>query len=285
MNPTAVDRQKEALRQQLLLRVLLHDTRSAVVAGWLLGPPQRVQRGIQAYQANAGASAQRALAAAFPTLAMLIGSDATAGLARAYWHAEPPRCGDLACWGDGLPAFIEADAQLAGEPYLADVARLDWAVHQAERAADAAEPAGLHLLASAEPAALQLQMVAGTAVVSSPHPIVTIWQAHRPGSDAAAGDRFAAVRAAFASGRGEHALVARGGGDGLAGVFELAGADAAFTAALLAGRSLGEALSDALAEPLADPPDQAGPAFEFEPWLIDQLQHRRIAAVTHRDPS
>ena len=76
------------------------------------------------------------MAAAYPTLQQLFGVPAFAALARAYWHAEPPAAGDLACWGADLPAFVAQAEQLAAEPYLADMARLEWAVHQARSAAD-----------------------------------------------------------------------------------------------------------------------------------------------------
>jgi hypothetical protein len=159
----AADLQKEALRQQMLLRALWGDARPGVVAGWLRDRPERVSRGMMAYRANAAALAEKVLVAAFPTITQLLGSEAMAGLARAHWHAEPPVLGDLAQWGAGLPAFIAAERQLDSEPYLADVARLDWAVHGAEMAADASEPVGLHLLASADPASLSLHLVPGTA--------------------------------------------------------------------------------------------------------------------------
>jgi hypothetical protein len=274
MTLAPADLKKEALRQQMLLRALLGDARPGVVAGWLRGRPARVTRGLQAYRANAGALAEKALAAAFPTVVQLVGEAAAAGLARACWRADPPLRGDLAWWGEGVPAFIAADPQLASEPYLADVARLDWAVHRAEMAADTPAPAGLQLLASGDPASLWLDMPPGTTLVSSAHPIVSIWQAHRPApADLGApdhADRFAPVRAALAAGIGECALVVRGGGDWRADVLPLPAADAAFTAALLADRCLADAL------------EEAGAAFGFEPWLIDQLQHRRIAGVTDR---
>jgi hypothetical protein len=254
--------EREALRQRMMLRALLGDARPGVVAGWMRDGA-RFERGLQAYRANAGALAERALAAAFPTLLQLLGEESFAALARAFWRRQPPSCGDIAEWGGALPAFIEADAQLADEPYLGDVARLEWAVHQAERAADgAAAPEGLALMAEQDPAELFLRLQPGTAVLGSAHPIVTIWQAHR--SDAP--DRFAAVREAFAAGWGEAAWVGRR--DWKVEVRRLDEAGARFTAALLAGRPLGAALA------------LAGERFEFEPWLIDALQRQAIAAIT-----
>jgi len=249
---------KEALRQQMLLRALWHDARSAVVGGWLRDGP-KLARGLQAYQANAGALAERALGAAYPTVAALVGGESFAALARAFWHADAPQRGDVAAWGEGLAAFIAADAQLADEPYLADVSRVDWAVHQAERAADGAPPQGLDALADAEHRVLRL--APGVALVPSAHPVVAIWHAHRRDD----GDRFAPVRAAFAEGRGEHALVFRSGWRG--DVRVAPAPESRFVAALLQHRPLGDALA------------AAGAGFDFTAWLVAALQAGLVAGL------
>lgn len=254
---------KEARRQQLLLRTLLGDAAAADAGPWLRQAPQgsRSGRGLAAYRANAGALAERALAAAYPTLQQLISEESFAALARDFWRQHPPLAGDIALWGGGLPAFVAAAASLSDEPCLADVARLEWAVHVAQTAADAGPPQGLDLLAEVDPANLWLHFVPGTALVSSVHPIVTLWQAHRSQDD----ERFAPVRAAFAAGVGEHALVTRQGWR--PHVALLGAAQAEFTAALLSGRSLSQALQD------------SGDSFDFEASLVAALRMQCLAAV------
>ena len=42
----------------------------------------------------------------------------------------------MACWGDEFAGFIDAAPQLATEPYLGDIARLEWLMHEASSAAD-----------------------------------------------------------------------------------------------------------------------------------------------------
>ena len=252
--------QKEALRQQMLLRALWADARPGVVAGWLRDPPARTTRGLQAYRAHAGALAERALAAAFPTVAQLVGEESFAALARALWWAQPPQRGDMGLWGEALPAFIAASPQLAEEPYLADVARLDWAVHQAERAADCSATTGLQRLAEIDPQALYLRLADGVLLLCSAHPVVSIWQAHR----SQAADRFAPVRAAFATGGGENALVWC---DGLkATVQAVPEADARFMQWLLDGGTLAHAL------------DRAAAGFAFDRWLPQALTHGWLRA-------
>ena len=87
---------KEALRQQMLLRALLGDARPGVVAGWLResAQPAQFERGLAAYRAHAGASAERTLATAYPTVQQLLGEASFAALARALWHHQPALHGE-----------------------------------------------------------------------------------------------------------------------------------------------------------------------------------------------
>lgn len=257
MNPAS----REALRQQNLLRAMWAEDAPETLADALRDGPARARRGLQAYRANAGALAERALAAAFPTVAQLVGEASFAALARTLWFALPPQRGDIAQWGEGLAAFIAAAPQLADEPYLADVARLDWAVHRAEQAAEPGPVVGLQRLAEAEPAQLRLRLGDALALWASAYPVVCIWQAHR----STAAERFAGVREALAEGRGECALVWRDGF--VARVQALPEPDARFMQALLQARPLDAAL------------DAAGAGFAFDAWLQQALQGGWLAAV------
>ena len=253
---------KEALRQQMLLRALLGDARPGVVTGWL--QPRQVRRGLAAYTANANALAERALAAAFPTLQQLLGDDSFAALARDFWRQQPPAAGDITGWGDTLPAFIASAASLADEPYLPDMARLEWALHRVQTAADApaGAPAGLELLATQDPTTLHLHLPAGSVVLVSQWPVVSLWQAHQ----SSAVDRFDTVRVALAQGCAEQGLVTRRGW--VPQLLPLSAAEARFTAALLTGQVLAAALHE------------GGEGFDFEAWLIAALQQQRLVAVS-----
>lgn len=256
---------REKLRQQMLLRALWPDGGSTAWQGYVRGLAAGRDAGIAAYRGNAAAIAERALAGAYPTVAALIGAESFAALARDLWRTNPPERGDLAEWGGVLPAFIASKTQLADEPYLADSAALDWAVHCASRAADAV--AGklrpLEALAEVDPARTALRLHPGTAIVESTAPIVAIWLAHqRPADDPA---RFADVRAAFAEDRAETAIVWRDGYR--VRVAALDRADLAFTRALAGGQSLAAAL------------DAADPSFAFDRWLPHALGARWVAGL------
>ncbi len=139
-----------------------------------------MERGLNAYRANAQSLAPRALAGAYPVVFQLLGDENFEGMARQHWHDHPPERGDLAQWGGQLADHM---AMLPGlleqEPYLSDVARVEWALHLASSAADASvDLASLSLLAERDPANVFLQLSPGAACVASPYPVVTIVQAH-----------------------------------------------------------------------------------------------------------
>lgn len=140
-------------------------------------------RGLLAYRANGHTLAERALQAAYPVVSAVLGAESFAMLARTLWHRHPPQRGDIALWGDALPAFMQDDPQLAGLPWLGDVARVEWALHRAATADDAwAEPASFALLQQADPAGLTLLLAPGLYMVQSHWPVASIVNAHLVGA-------------------------------------------------------------------------------------------------------
>lgn len=260
----------EAQRQQRLLHSLWQPVPEVALSAWLGDAPDRHARGLRAYRANARATAARALAAAFTTVAALLGEETFNAVASRHWQLQPPERGDLAQFGTVFASALADDSQLSDLPYLADVARLDWAVHRCAMAADApAAVAGLTLLADSDPAELRLLLSSGLSVLNSAWPVVSIWQAHQLPAGAESGlaspDKLAVARRALAAQQAETALVWRSGWRPQ--VQALGDADARFTRALLNGDALGVALDTAAAD------------FDFEPWLLGALRHGWLAAV------
>ena len=260
----------EAARQQALLAAI---GRGAGAGGEPLPAlslsPARAARGLAAYRANAQVLAHRALAAACPTVEAMVGTDQLAGLAAAFWQAHPPTCGDIGEWGQALPDWLSARPDLADWPWLADAARLDLAVHHAERAADAEmDTASLVLLGEHDPAVLHLVLMPGTALIRSVYPVVTLRECHQGhpahGDDTPA-DALQRARAGLLNGLAENALVWRRGWR--CEVVSLNEADAAFTAQLLAGHNLAAALAAAHAD------------FDFGPWLQRAVAHAWLKGV------
>jgi len=242
----------ESRRQQALLAQLSAPRADANA------PP-----GVQAYRANAHASAERALRVACPTLHALLGGDDFAHLARDFWHAHPPQRGDLGEWGGALPGWIAGHPGLAQWPYLADCARLDLALHHCERAADAAlDAASLALLSSTEPNRLSLRLMPGVQALASNWPVASIHAAHAGGDERL----FEVARERIEQAMGEVVVVAREGWRGVVHRTEAPGL--AFMQALARGVDLAQAL------------DAAGEGFDFAAWLADAVRWRWLHEVS-----
>ncbi len=252
----------EALRQRELLAAMASG-RIGTLA--LRESGARAARGLEAYRANAEAIAERALGAAFATVQSMLGAEDFARLAREFWQAHPPEHGDLGEWGEALPRWIEAHAGLADWPWLADTARLDFALHRNERAADASpDLASLNRLESTDPADLRIVLMPGTAMIESRWPLVCIHRAHQLQGDAAMA-AFAEVRQAIADSHGEAAFVVRQGWRGV--VHSLDPPTARWTRELLAGADLASALQ------------RAGEAFDFTAWLSTSVRETWLKGV------
>ena len=267
-NDTGISR--EAARQQAVLAALWPPDASAsqALATWCVNGPVTVARGLQAYRGNGAANGARALAAVYPTVCALVGAADFEQLARELWAALPPVCGDLAQWGESLSATLDAHPALADWPYLGDCARLDWAVHQCERAADASvDAASLARLGDTDPQRLRLQLRPGLAVLVSRWPVVTIYEAHR---EASAPEALATARDALRSGVAESAVVCRVGWR--AQPHRIDSTTVTWMRRLLAGDSLTEAL-DAVAQP-----SNAAP-FDLAAWLHTALAAGWLKAI------
>lgn len=265
---------REAARQQALVAALwaVGPDASVPLNGWCRNSPVTVARGLQAYRANGGANAARALATAYPTVCALIGDNDFQHLARELWSAQPPVRGDLAQWGEHLPAWLQAHAALGDWPYLADCARLDWAVHQCERAADAELDApSIARLGDTDPERLHLVLHPGLAVVASSWPIATIHDAHRDGAQA---ELLSSAREALLAGVGESALVFRSGWR--AQVRCVDHATAIWTQHLLAGDSLAAAMEEVSAACVDD-------SFDLAAWLGAALASGWLKGITVAD--
>jgi Putative DNA-binding domain len=258
MNTLAL--QQQALLDALFARPGSGGAMSALLQLHALLKPQSA-RGLMAYQANGHALAERSLLAAFPVIAQLIGLENFDALARDLWHSHPPLHGDVARWGDALPAFLAANEQLIDVPYLADVARVEWALHSAAGAPDAqTDLQSFARLSTEDPDGLTLVVAPGTAVITSPWPVASLITSHtenQPSLDEA-GRR---VR----SRTSETALVWR---QGFRPCISPCSPEAAgVLLALLNGEPLPEALA------------QGGSDFDFSDWLTSSVQSGLVIGV------
>lgn len=218
------------------------------------------RRRFAVYRNNTYASLIEVLEGRYPVVARLVGEEFFGAMARVHIEQRPPQSPVLLFYGAEFPAFIAGFPPAAGLPYLADVAALEWAWHEAYHAEDA-KPLPLAALGNAagDTAQAVLTLHPSLRLASSPHPVLTIWERHRAGGDSGA--------VAF-DGKGEDALIVRPSLD--VQVRRLLPGAVFFIRALGQGRSLLQACE--LAAQQAD-------GFDFQANLADLMASGAIVAI------
>jgi hypothetical protein len=194
---------------------------------------------MQIYRNNFYISLSEALRDCHPVTAELLGADFFAQIAREYVRENPSNSGNLHDFGTDFADHLGRIESLREHPYVADVARLEWHWHRAFHAADAT-PIDQQALAAVTPdqyPQLRFALHPSAALLRSPHPIASIWQAHQPDGNLDAVDLWAG---------GESLLVIRPQLEVL--IVQLSDADFAFLSALADGQMLESALAAAFEE-------------------------------------
>lgn len=211
---------------------------------------------------------ERSLTLVYPVLRALVGEAFFRALAHAYGDAHASCDGDLSRFGAHLPEFVLGYPGARRHPYFADVARVEWSLHEAYGAADAPALSAADI-AAADPASVgqwALRLHPAAVLHRSAWSVGAILLAHRKPS-----------YHAFPSSIDVPAriLVYRSGWR--ATLREIGAPEWAALDALSRGAALGGALESALAVACADvtPIARQGPSIDpgamFARWLGDGL--------------
>jgi hypothetical protein len=151
---------------------------AAAVVGDSIGARAR----LRIYRHHVRHSLTTALAATFPTVQALVGESFFAGMARGYIEANMPQQPVLSEYGAGLADFIADFEPARGLPYLADTARLDWAMNVAFHTdpGPALDAAALTAVPTEQLPSLNLRLVQGATLIQSDFPLDRIWRASQP---------------------------------------------------------------------------------------------------------
>jgi hypothetical protein len=142
--------------------------------------------GLDVYRNTIAANYRNALGATFPVAKELVGAAFFNTAVDAFVIADPPVSGDLNVYGDRFGDFL-AGYPPAGElKYLPDVARLEWALDEAARGAEAAATPGevisaLASLASEKVAGCHLGLHPSCRLIFFHSPAFHIWRMHQLG--------------------------------------------------------------------------------------------------------
>ena len=136
---------------------------------------------LQIYRHHVLTSLTDVLQTTFPVICRLVDERFFRYVADAYIRQHPPAAPCLFEYGAHFPAFLAAFPPCRHLEYLADVARLEWAMHTALHAEVCAplDPTELGGLAPHEVAQLTFQFDPSVTLLDSPWPIDQIWRVNR----------------------------------------------------------------------------------------------------------
>lgn len=216
------------------------------------------------YRNNVVSSLVDALADTFPVVQHLVGCEFFRAMAAVFVRQAPPRSPVLAHYGQGFASFVAGFEPARELPYLADVARLEFARLAALHAADA-EPVAKAALSAAlasgdHMGALRLVLHPSVNTLASRHAVVSLWAAHQRDDDSAI--------ASIDIDRPERALILRHGLEVL--VLPAPGGALEFVAAVQAGQGLADAAAQAAA---------SAPAFDLTATLSTLLAHDALSSI------
>ena len=167
------------LQMQLRRAVLCGDTAAltAAILGDGLDPAAR----LQIYRNHSFATLGAVLEGTFPVVCRLVDKRFFAYAAHEYLRGHPPNSRCLLEYGADFADFLAGFAPCMNLPYLADVARFEWALSMAATVREAA-PLPAEALAAVPPekaADLALRLQPSVSYFASGWPIDTIWQANQ----------------------------------------------------------------------------------------------------------
>lgn len=174
-----------ATDQQKFCNVLM-DLRSSDTALPLFKGDKTInEQRLGLYRGNLAVLWERALAAAYPVLKMLVGEEFFAALAREYGRAFPSDNPDLNCFGARFSEFLSTFPHVAQYPYFPDMAKLEWVLHRAHYADNVVPTVAADFVRltpeQADRAVFKLH--SACTLFTSEWAVVALWQAHQEGSE------------------------------------------------------------------------------------------------------
>jgi hypothetical protein len=257
--------------QSRMARSLLDDFRAPAPEGLVAGDAARAAARLMFHRGHVIESLAGAHRRTYLAVKAIAGEGNFRVLAAAYVRACPPLKPQLLAYGGDFPAFVAAhDAAMRDFPFLADLARLEWAMNEAYYADEgpALAPETLGAIAPERLAALRLALHPAARLVVSQYPIHAIWQA------ASAGGTAPDPAHEYGKADGLAVLVARPSGPVEA--FALSSGETAFLGAVAAGAPLENALAEAATA-------EAG--FDFAAALAACLSRGVFGAEVSFDPT
>lgn len=161
----------------------LLNTDSVLPKGLVSWNKTNCERRFAVYRNNVVVSLIDALAVNFPVVQHLVGEVFFRAMAREFVSQFPPKTPVMAFYGEDFADFIMAFPPAASIAYLADIAKLEYAIQLSRHSADSSPLATaklLHLIEDHQAmASTGLKLAASAEVITSTFPIASIWYAHQ----------------------------------------------------------------------------------------------------------
>jgi hypothetical protein len=220
---------------------------------------------IAVYRGTVTANYRGVLGATYRVVQQLVGAPFFNVAVDTYVRAHPSAGGDLNVYGDRFGEFLASYPHATEFAYLADVAQLEWAVDEAHRAADALGGpeeilAALAIVPAEDVAAQRFVLDPSCRFVTSPYPVLRIWQVHQASFSGEVAVEF---------GKGTDWLLVRREVQAVV-IERLTAADFAFLRAVHDGDDLATALDIALA---------AEATFDLGTTLTQAISNRTLAQL------
>jgi hypothetical protein len=170
--PTLLDTQRAMFRAIVLDE---HDVAASQMMGNVFSAAER----LDVYRNTFLSSLTTALRISYPAVHRLVGEEFFDGAAQCFIEAQPPQSAYLNAYGTGFADFLGQFSPAASLPYLADVARLEWAVNVALHAEDVTslDADALARIAEVPPDRLILLPHPSIRLLRLDHPAEAIWRA------------------------------------------------------------------------------------------------------------
>src|SRR5919204_2510686 len=166
-------------------RAALLDEGDASVLSEIADDGLRASARMAVYRHHVFTSLTAALEVTYPVVCRLVDRRFFGWVADRYIRAHLPAGPCLFEYGGDFPAFLAAFPACAHLPWLADVARLEWAMNVALHAPDAValEPDMVRALEPGALSKLTLRLEPSVTLIESAWPVDAIWRANQPGDD------------------------------------------------------------------------------------------------------
>jgi hypothetical protein len=222
---------------------------------------RRQLRRFNVYRNNVYAGLIRVLEARYPAVQRLVGDEFFKAMSRIFVDKAPPASPVLLEYGGTYPEFLEAFEPVSDEPYLADLARLEWALHRARHAADVTPLRASDLAAfqTENTYAIRIGLAPAVSVQTSPYPIFSLWRAHVVDEPSGDPQAFSGAESVFVTRPG---LVAE--------AIRIPRSCGVFIAALLDDKTLGAASAAAFA---------VDPSFPLERTVALLIAQKAIVSI------